>query len=138
MNLTDLEIAEAMRQLGTRVWRPTPSQKEALAWLFTVLVSSTWLDTYGMEYTRRDRSFDSIVAVINASEFPGALLNQEYWSAVYRLDLRLRWQVFTQVAGLPAEHIQRITVQQLHPIEYLRLLEEGVPIEYAAEAARLV
>lgn len=134
MNNTDKEMEYALRNLGTANWRPTVAQRDTLVWLLGMLVFPVWLEMQGYEHHNRD--LDGVVRVVNACANPAALLNKDYWMAVYCIN-QLRSPVFMAVTQLPAEHIEAICGQHLHPVDYMRLIEEGMPIEYATEATRL-
>lgn len=82
-------------------------------------------------------SLSRFVDLINGSAAPSALLNKEYWTAVYRKNL-LTSAAFERFARMPADYIIRCTEQMLHPDDFGRLLDEGMPAEYAAGATCLV
>lgn len=137
MNQTDIEIRNALRALGTAQWRPTEEQRATVAWLISMLSFPVFTTMYGEDYYNvgpMSTSLTRFVSLINASAAPAALIDKDYWTAAYRRNL-LTSVVFERLARRPKEYIIQCTTRMLHPDDFGRLLDEGMPAEYAAEAA---
>lgn len=140
MNQTDLEIQNALRSLGTARWRATSDDRATATWLISMMSFHVFTTMYGEEYynlSPMNTSLTRFVSLINDSAAPGALLNKEYWTAVYRKNL-LTPATFERFARKPHDYIIRCTEQMLHPDDFGKLLDEGMPAEYAAGATCLV
>lgn len=140
MNQTDLEIRNALRALGTATWRPTEEQRATVTWLISLLSFPVFTTMHGEDYynvNMMSTSLTRFVALINGCAAPGTLLDKDYWTAAYRKNL-LTSVVFERLARRPEEYIIQCTTRMLHPEDFGRLLDEGMPAEYAAEATCLV
>lgn len=136
MNQTDLEIQRVLRSLGTSRWRATSDDRATATWLISMLSFPIFTTMYGEDFypaSMLNGSLSRFVDLINGSAAPGALLNKDYWTAVYRKNL-LTSATFERFARMPADYIVRCTEQMLHPDDFGKLLDEGMPAEYAAGA----
>lgn len=140
MNQTDLEIQNALRALGTARWRATSEHRATVTWLISMLSFPVFTTMYGEDYYnvgRMNTSLTRFVDLINSSAAPSALLDKDYWTAAYRKNL-LTSVIFERFARRPEEYIIQCTTRMLHPDDFGKLLDEGMPAEYAAEATCLV
>lgn len=132
MNETDHELLTMMGRLGTRAWTPTPLQKSVAGWLYQMLyIEFITIDGYAVY-----EPSNAFADMVNTSPNRARLLDREYWNAAKAAGI-LRKHTLEAVAKMPPEHAALCIAQHLDPFEYMQMVGEGTPAEYAAEASQL-
>lgn len=114
----------ALTELGTDSWQPGGFHDRALLSVFALFPDS-------------EEVLSEVVAHVNSSEAPHELLCHSHWmleNGVGEFDS----DAFIQYSRMSSERIRSAAIQQLHPTDFSKLLDEGMPAEYAAEATCLV
>lgn len=133
MNETDHEILVMMRSLGTATWTPTPKQTSVAGWLYQML----YIEFILMDGMAVYEPSEAFVRMVNASPARAHLLDERYWKTVKDAGL-LRKHVLKTVACMDLKNAVICIDNRLNPVEYLEMVSDGTPAEYAIQATRLM
>lgn len=114
----------ALARLGTEEWQPGGFHDRALLSVFSLFPAC-------------EEMFSKVVGYVNTSEAPHELLCHSHWMLETEAE-RFDDDAFVRYSRMPAERIRFIATRHLHPDDFGKLLDEGMPAEYAAGATCLV